>query len=188
MDGGGKGVGKGEIYPLPHPLIPLLLFDPCSPPDTNFFPFLAFCFCKNQMATLIFHKITLSTHLPKLTLLCRLALFTPVKMCIAQTSKFWPRKLCIQFHQKFGKFGFTTNFFLTESSKSHFKNCYSFWYILSLSFLVQIKNLIPTRGGNWSSNTTCSLRSDTAWNLVKKPNRFHLSMTMALTIKGHLSC
>lgn len=72
---------------------------------------------------------------------------------------------------------------LTDSSKSHFKNCYSFWYILSLSFLVQIKNLIPTRGGNWSSNTTCSLRSDTAWNLVKKPNRFHLSMTMALTIK-----
>lgn len=73
---------------------------------------------------------------------------------------------------------------LTDSSKSHFKNCYSFWYILSLSLLVQIKNLIPTRGGNWSSNTTCSLRSDTAWNLVKKPNRFHLSTTMALTIKG----
>ena len=112
VDGGGKGVGKGEIYPLPHPLIPLLLFDPCSPPDTNFFPFLAFCFCENQMATLIFPKITLSTHLPKLTLLCRLAIIiTPVKMCIAQTSKFWPRKLCIQFHQKFGKFGFTTNFF-----------------------------------------------------------------------------
>ena len=72
---------------------------------------------------------------------------------------------------------------LTDSSKSHLKNCHSFWCILSLSFLVQIKNLIPTRAGNWSSNTTCSLRSDTAWNLVKKPNRFHLSMTMALTIK-----